>query len=137
MIIYIANLKSFLNQHTDSSLILSSSKFSLPVLSFFICIKHHFILKVLFQSHLIRHFGRPGAFKDTQQALKHSRYSNGTQALWHSKGTRVLGNLRRSSTQGTQALGHSDIQDNQALQHFIQQTQNRLISKHGSSLVPV
>ena len=137
MIIYITNIKSFLNQHTDSSLILSSSKFSLPVLPFFICIKHHFILKILFQSHLIRHFGKQGAFKDTQQALKHSTHSDGTQALGHSKGTRVLGNLRWSGTQGTQALGHSDNQDNQALEHFIQQTLNRLINKHGSSLVPV
>lgn len=71
--IYRANLKSFSNQLSDST-----------ILSFFVYIKYIFILKILFQSSLMRHWTTQSAFEDTQTAAEHSKNSESTRALgWH------------------------------------------------------
>ena len=98
MIIYIANLKSFLNEHTDYSLILGSSKFSLPVLSFFICIKHHFILKVLFQSGSKAHsktLSRHSNIQGTRTVLRHlgTQKALGYSGTWGGQALRALRHL--------------------------------------------
>ena len=109
------NFKSFSNQRSDIASMLSSLNSSLPFFSFAFLsfyMKHIFMLRNLFKSHLIRHSGTGGAFNNTQTALEHLRNSESTWALGLSEGTRTLGHL-----EGTQALrGHSGTQ--RALRHL-------------------
>ena len=82
------NFKSFSNQCSDTTLILSSLNSSLPFFSFYM--KHIFMLSILFKSYLIRHSG-------TER--------ESTRALGHSESTR---RALREHSEGTRALGHSD-----------------------------
>ena len=84
------NFKSFSNQRSDTTSILSSLNsllpfFLFPFPSFYM--KHTFMLSILFKSHLIRHSGTGRAFKDTLRALEHSKHSESTRALGHSDST--------------------------------------------------
>ena len=99
--IYIADLKSFLNQRFDSASKLSSSKSSIPLISLFIYIKHLFVFSILFSSHLIRHSSTQSALKYTRRALKQWRYSKSTRE----SGTRRA--LRHLVTRVLKVFGHS------------------------------
>ena len=99
--------------------------------------KHVFMLSILFKSHLIRHSGMGCAFKDTQKALEHLRYSESTRAFGHlestqralehsgtrralgdSEGNRALRHLRHLGTRTFRALRHSDTWELRALRHL-------------------
>ena len=73
--IYIANLRTFSNQRSVSALKLSFLKSSLPFVSLFMCIKHLFILRILFQSNLIRRSVTHSASINTRWALEDSSHS--------------------------------------------------------------
>ena len=109
------SFKSFSNQPSDTASILSSLNSSLPFFLFAFLpfyMKHNFMLRILFKSHLIRHSGTEHGFKDSQdtRALRHSESTQralgghlDTQTPGHLEhlGTWTLGHSRHSGTRGT------------------------------------
>ena len=67
--LYQNNLKSLLNQRSDSTSVFVHVHRTL------------FLFSLLFQLHLTRHSGLQSAYKETQRALEYSRHSEGTWAF--------------------------------------------------------
>ena len=107
--IFQTNFKSFSNQRSDSTSILTSLNCFLQFffllfafLSFYR--KLVFTFSILFKSYPIRRSGTRCAFKNTQRELKHLRNSESTQALGYLESTqRAPGQLESTWTLG----GHS------------------------------
>ena len=125
------SFKSFSNQPSDTASILSSLNSSLPFFLFAFLpfyMKHNFMLRILFKSHLIRHSGTEHGFKDSQdtRALRHSESTQralgghlGTRTLGgYSSTWRALGHLRHLDTRTLRALRDLDTQTPGHLEHL-------------------
>ena len=109
-------------QHFDYASEVNFSKSSFPLLSLFLCVKHLFIPRILFQSYLTRHSPTENASNDTQRALKHQSNSENTWDLGHSEGTWTLADLSQSGSQTFSALRHLNTKAIRALR-YSKQTQ--------------
>lgn len=110
--IYIANLKSFWKQGSDSASKISFSKSFLAFLPLLIYIRH---LSILLKSHLIRHSGAKCISrhsKSTQSFKVLVEHSDIQRTLLGHSGTR---SLRHLEYPGTLPLRHSDAQALKAL----------------------